>query len=219
MNNQKSLARKSTSTNTKTQDNQFEGRGFAVQKKSDIHTQKSDLNTLFLQAKTFGHSITKLAAQESSGASQTTQTPIEQAGMIQPMLGNLIMPALLYRGMIESSGKPKIGSTARELGVRDSDVKLDQDKKVIPGTGMSTAKGSPENLPKHRRSSSWGGTGKDRVWEIEENAMNGKLKANHDGGNHVSITTATQDMSLKEFQQQLAATQPNWAKTPEPGKK
>ncbi|MBD2726902.1 DUF4157 domain-containing protein [Nostoc sp. FACHB-892] len=72
MSNQKALARKSTSTNTETQDNQFEGRGFTVQKKSDTHTQKSDLSTQLLQAKTFGHSISKLAGQESSSASPQT---------------------------------------------------------------------------------------------------------------------------------------------------
>jgi hypothetical protein len=70
MTNQKALARKSTLTNTEAQENQFEGRGFAVQKKSDTH--KSDLNTLLLQAKTFGHSISKLAGQESSSASPQT---------------------------------------------------------------------------------------------------------------------------------------------------
>ncbi|MEH2033226.1 MAG: hypothetical protein V7K67_26985 [Nostoc sp.] len=57
---------------TKAQENQFEGRGFAVQKKSDTHTQKTDLNTLLLQAKSFGHSISKLAVQESSSASPQT---------------------------------------------------------------------------------------------------------------------------------------------------
>ncbi|MDB9327875.1 hypothetical protein PN435_17220, partial [Nodularia spumigena CS-590/02] len=72
MSNQKALARKSTLTNTEAQENQFEGRGFTVQKKSDTHTQKSDLNTLLLQAKTFGHSISKLAGQESSSASPQT---------------------------------------------------------------------------------------------------------------------------------------------------
>ncbi|KZL51214.1 hypothetical protein A2T98_03365 [Nodularia spumigena CENA596] len=72
MTNQKSQARKSTSTNTETQDNQLQGRGFTVQKKSDAHTQKTDLNTLLLQAKTFGHSISKLAGQESSSASPQT---------------------------------------------------------------------------------------------------------------------------------------------------
>jgi Domain of unknown function (DUF4157) len=72
MSNQKALARKSTLTNTETQENQFEGRGFAVQKKSDIQTQKSDLNTQLKQAKSFGHSITKLAGQQSSSASPQT---------------------------------------------------------------------------------------------------------------------------------------------------
>jgi hypothetical protein len=87
MSNQKALARKSTLTNTETPENQFEGRGFAVQKKSDIQTQKTDFNTQLKQAKSFGHSITKLAGQESSGASPVqrsdeTETAAQQIGNI-----------------------------------------------------------------------------------------------------------------------------------------
>ena len=72
MSNQKSLDKKSTSTNTATQENQFKGRGFAVQKKSDIGARKPNLNTQLLQAKSFGHSISKLSGQENSGASPQT---------------------------------------------------------------------------------------------------------------------------------------------------
>jgi hypothetical protein len=56
------------------------------------------------------------------------------------------------------------------------------------------------------------------VWEIDENNINGKLAANYDGGNHVSITVAEQNMSLEAFQTELAATQPNWTKAQEPQK-
>lgn len=44
------------------------------------------------------------------------------------------------------------------------------------------------------------------------------MAANYDGGNHVSITVAEQNMSLEVFQTELAATQPNWTKAQEPQK-
>ncbi|MBW4595432.1 MAG: DUF4157 domain-containing protein [Brasilonema angustatum HA4187-MV1] len=71
MNTQKLLQKKSTSTDTATSDNQFEGRGFAVQSKSDA--QHSDLNTQLKQAKRFGHSITQMKS-ESAQPSKQNQT-------------------------------------------------------------------------------------------------------------------------------------------------
>jgi hypothetical protein len=58
------------------------------------------------------------------------------------------------------------------------------------------------------------------VWEIDENNINGKLAANYDGGNHVSITVAVaqQNMPLEEFRAELITTKPNWTKTQEPPK-
>ncbi|MEH1831973.1 MAG: DUF4157 domain-containing protein [Nostoc sp.] len=71
MSTQKLLQKKSTSTDTATSDNQFEGRGFAVQRKSD--NQQSDLNTQLKQAKRFGHSITQMKS-ESAQPSKQNQT-------------------------------------------------------------------------------------------------------------------------------------------------
>ncbi|MFN6218404.1 MAG: DUF4157 domain-containing protein, partial [Aphanizomenon sp.] len=158
--------------------------------------------------------------KEDTSRTDNEKAATDQAGIVQPMLDNIIMRALLYRGMTESGGEPKIGNTARDLGVRDTDVELNPQGKVVPGKGMSTVKGSPNNLVEHRRPPSWGGTGKDPVWEIDENNINGKLAANHDGENHVSITVAVaqQNMSLEEFRAELITTKPNWTKTQEPPK-
>ncbi|MEH1930296.1 eCIS core domain-containing protein [Nostoc sp.] len=71
MSTQKLLQKKSTSTDTATSDNQFEGRGFAVQSKSD--NQQSDLNTQLKQAKRFGHSISQMKS-ESAQPSKQNQT-------------------------------------------------------------------------------------------------------------------------------------------------
>jgi hypothetical protein len=157
--------------------------------------------------------------KEDTSRTDNEKAATDQAGIVQPMLDNIIMRASLYRGMIESGGKPQIGNTARDLGVRERDVQLNRLGKVVPGKGMSTVKGSPNNLVEHRRPPSWGGRGNDPVWEIDENNINGKLAANHDGENHVSITVAAQqNMSLEEFRAELITTQPNWTKTQEPPK-
>lgn len=71
MSTQQLLQKKSTSTNTPTSDNQFEGRGFAVQHKSD--NEQSDLNTQLKQAKRFGHSISQMKS-ESAQPSKQNQT-------------------------------------------------------------------------------------------------------------------------------------------------
>ncbi len=71
MSTQKLLQKKSTSTDTATSDNQFEGRGFAVQSKSD--NEQSDLNTQLKQAKRFGHSISQMKS-ESAQPSKQNQT-------------------------------------------------------------------------------------------------------------------------------------------------
>ncbi|MEH2423244.1 MAG: DUF4157 domain-containing protein [Nostoc sp.] len=71
MSTQKLLQKKSTSTDTATSDNRFEGRGFAVQNKSD--NEQSDLNTQLKQAKRFGHSISQMKS-ESAQPSKQNQT-------------------------------------------------------------------------------------------------------------------------------------------------
>ncbi|MEH2387894.1 MAG: DUF4157 domain-containing protein [Nostoc sp.] len=73
MSTQKLLQKKSTSTNTATSDNQFEGRGFAVQNKSN--NEQSDLKTQLKQAKRFGHSISQM---KSESAQPSKQNPTSQ---------------------------------------------------------------------------------------------------------------------------------------------
>lgn len=72
MTTQKLLQKKSSSTNNATLDNQFEGRGFGVQSKSD--TQQPDLNTQLKQAKRFGHSITQMKSEQTAPSSKQNHT-------------------------------------------------------------------------------------------------------------------------------------------------
>ncbi|MEM7556739.1 MAG: DUF4157 domain-containing protein [Cyanobacteria bacterium P01_A01_bin.84] len=72
MSNQQLLEKKSSSNNkTKSLDNRFENRGFAVQKKSD--TQQLDLKTQLKQAKQFGHNISQMKADQSTQTGKQNQ--------------------------------------------------------------------------------------------------------------------------------------------------
>lgn len=80
MSTQTLLQKKSTPTNTASLDNQFEGRGFAVQNKSDTHTQKPDLNTQLKQAKRFGHSISQMKSEQTAQPSKQNQANSSSSG-------------------------------------------------------------------------------------------------------------------------------------------
>jgi hypothetical protein len=141
---------------------------------------------------------------------------------------------LYYRGMRESNGKPKVGRSARLLGVRpevDIDVVLVPESRlddigdlnnfpeqeteaetvavVIRNTkGMSTAL-SIEGLPSFRKPQAFGGTGQDPLWQIEDYHIMGDIEAVQDGETHVSILPRT-TMLLARYEAALAATQDFW---------
>lgn len=146
------------------------------------------------------------------------------------------MAKLYYRGMAEQNGKPKVGRSARLLGVRPSiDIDVEQmprnwldengylrseidlnstDESVavaIRNTkGMSTAL-SIESLPAFRRPDKFGGIGKDPLWEIEDTKITGDLAAVQDSPTHVSIVPRT-TMLLEKYETALANTQNYWEK-------
>jgi hypothetical protein len=122
----------------------------------------------------------------------------------------------LYRGMTDDGKKPKIGDSARNLGVRQEEITVQQrdGKNFIIANdkeGMSTAPDTPRNLPEHRRNKDWGGKGKDPVWEIDDSKVTGALKAFQDKPTHVTVA-ASQDMLLEDFKAALSNTQNNWQK-------
>ena len=104
--------------------------------------------------------------------------------------------------MAEENGKPKVGRSARLLGVRPGvDIDIEQmptdwlDKQgylrpeaerdfsdelvavVIRNTkGMSVSL-SIESLPSFRKPATFGGTGKDPLWQIEDSKITGELEA------------------------------------------
>jgi hypothetical protein len=144
------------------------------------------------------------------------------------------MAKLYYRGMAEQNGKPKIGRSARLLGIRpgiDIDVEqmptgylneqgylLTDSEREFRGElvfvavrntkGMSVSL-SIESLPAFRRPSKFGGTGKDSLWQIDDKNIMGDLQAVQDSPTHVSILPRV-TMSLERYEAELANTQNDW---------
>jgi hypothetical protein len=138
--------------------------------------------------------------------------------------------------MAEENGKPKVGRSARLLGVRlgiDVDVVempkdwLDDQGYLRPELerqstgelvsvvlrntkGMSTSL-SIGSLPAFRRPAAFGGMGKDPLWQIEDNQINGDLEAVQDSATHVSIMPRA-SMVLERYEAALANTQNDWQK-------
>ncbi|NET58018.1 MAG: hypothetical protein F6K47_18250 [Symploca sp. SIO2E6] len=146
------------------------------------------------------------------------------------------MAKLYYRGMAEQNGKPKIGRSARLLGVRPNiDINIEQmpsgcideqgyllpeAKRKYQGENIVVAikntKGmsvslSIESLPAFRKPAKFGGTGRDPLWQIDNDKITGDLKAVQDSPTHVSILPRV-TMLLEKYELALAQTQDDWEK-------
>lgn len=144
------------------------------------------------------------------------------------------MVKLYYRGMATENGKPKIGRSARLLGVRpniDINIEqiptgcLDEQGYLLPesqrkllgdlvNVAMRDTKGmsvslSIEGLPAFRKPVKFGGMGKDPLWEIDSSVITGDLQAVQDSPTHVSIMPRV-TMTLEKYEAALASTQKYW---------
>ena len=144
------------------------------------------------------------------------------------------MVKLYYRGMVDENGKPKIGRSARLLGVRlgiDINIKqmpvnsLDEQGYLLPeserefqgelvdvairNTGGMSVSLSIEALPAPRKPAKFGGYGKDPLWQIDDSNITGDLQAVQDSPTHVSISPRV-TMSLERYELALANTQDDW---------
>jgi hypothetical protein len=149
------------------------------------------------------------------------------------------MVKLYYRGMAEQNNRPKIGRSARLLGIRPGiDINIEQmpigyldeqgyllpeSQRKIKGELVTVAindtKGmsvsiSIEGLPAFRKPARFGGTGKDPLWQIDNNIITGDLQAVQDSPTHVSILPRV-TMSLERYEAALTNTQKHWARVNE----
>jgi hypothetical protein len=149
------------------------------------------------------------------------------------------MAKLYYRGMAEQNGKPKIGRSARLLGVRPTiDINIEQmpmgcleeqgyllpePQRKLHGDlvavairdtkGMSVSL-SIEGLPAFRKPVRFGGIGKDPLWQIDDSIVAGDLQAVQDSPTHVSIMPRV-TISLDKYEAALANTQKYWERVDE----
>lgn len=143
--------------------------------------------------------------------------------------------------MAATDDKPKLGRSARLLGIRpgvDIDVShmrqgwLDAQGYLQPEAerdhsgvrvevairntkGMSTSL-SIEGLPPFRKPKVFGGTGRDPLWQIDSKYINGDLEAVQDSPTHVSIMPRV-TMLLERYEAALAQTQNYWQKVVDDG--
>jgi hypothetical protein len=115
-----------------------------------------------------------------------------------------------------ADGKPVVGRSARELGVRtgtaaNPDVPAIDDGDIVSPWqgGMSVAPDDPLHLLRHRRPASLGGVGQDAVWYIETDDLPVDLQFRQDTPTHGLIEPA-RSMTLKEYENALASTRQDW---------
>ncbi len=122
-------------------------------------------------------------------------------------------PELMYRGMTEDGAFPKVGDSARTLGVRlGVDITPGPGGFVMPGTGgMSVAPKTPMNLPPFRRPRVLLGTSKDPVWGICTGLLGPDLLFRQDSPTHGMIEPAF-PMPVSRYQSALSETRGRWIK-------
>ena len=137
--------------------------------------------------------------------------------------------------MVDENGKPKIGRSARLLGVRLGDIdinikrmpvdSLDEQGYLLPesehefqgelvdvairNTGGMSVSLSIEALPAPRKPAKFGGYGKDPLWQIDDSNITGDLQAVQDSSTHVSISPRV-TMLLERYELALTNTQDYW---------
>jgi hypothetical protein len=123
----------------------------------------------------------------------------------------------LYRSMREDpDGLPTVGPSGRTLGVRPGSqlipdvVAVHPTDMVLTGLGgMSVTPNVPQNLPRHRRPPSLGGTGREPVWYIDDKDLGPQLSFRQDRPTH-GLIEPDGPVELQHFQAALASTRPYW---------
>ena len=106
---------------------------------------------------------------------------------------------------------PRIGQTARELGVRpDLDIPVDPQGHVSPSTGgMSITADDPMKLLPHRRPVAYNGNGRDPVFTIEGEKLTRSHSLRQDGTYHF-LVERKYPCPFHHFQAAIHFTRPHW---------
>src|SRR5487761_1073089 len=134
---------------------------------------------------------------------------------------------LVFRVMTPDGNKPKIGDTARTLGVRlppnpDFDIDVNADGTVEPGRGGMSVSPDIRSLPKHRvpvryialKPNAHGKHHIDTCWRMgdgpfADGKISDRLAFRVNSIDHGMIEPSYR-MPLAEYQQALADTQDDW---------
>ena len=129
---------------------------------------------------------------------------------------------LIYRAMTREGDKPRIGPSARTLGVRPSvDITPDENGLVIPQTGGMSVAPSWRELPSHRiplrlRPIAHDAAGRDddACWcmgsgDFTDSPLTDSLDFRRDQNDH-GIVEPSHTMELNDFQVALASTRDLW---------
>jgi hypothetical protein len=136
----------------------------------------------------------------------------------QPSSSGANDPVELFRGMKPgAAGEPELGPSARALGIRPGiDVPAQNPSDVVSpgGGGLSVSPHDPAHLPRHRRPTTLGGTGRDPIWGITTADLGPDLQSRPDPDNPSGhgFIEPSRPMTVAEFEQALERTVQRWKK-------
>ncbi len=134
------------------------------------------------------------------------------------------MPAV-YRAMVESNGKPKLGATGRTLGVRKGiDITPSPVGMVGPGMGGMSVSPSLRTLPPHRiprrladKIPDASGPNQNRIWCLGSGPWNGPMlterlaiRPDPDKPDEHGFVEPAAEMGYDDYCAALEATQDHW---------
>lgn len=120
----------------------------------------------------------------------------------------------IFRAMKEDDGHPQLGTSSSTLGVRrDTDIPVNDDGTVRPGTGgMSATPDDPRLLPQSRRPRGLaGGTGRDPVWRFDLGERQATVAYEQDGPGH-GVVEPSDEMAFRDYVDGVWATAVKWVR-------
>jgi len=116
--------------------------------------------------------------------------------------------------MIDDEGLPKLGRSARMLGIRlgvHGDIEVGDDGRVHPQTGgMSVTPDDPYRMDFARRPRALGGRSNDPVWALDAALLPATLLYRTDAPERHGLIEPAHVMRLADYEAALAATRPLW---------